>query len=181
MKTIFKYLIIAITLFTLSTCKKYDEGGIMRQGVRHLFGGRKEGSSKTWKLKLFEVNGIDSTFLIPGANGIPDFYKETITFTLINSERGKGSPEYSAVSFLYEHYGSFGLAYPEMTIGKYPADYTKNDSLQCKTKDNILFCSRDLIFPELNKGFVWQISKLTKNEFIITTQLRNSYKIIFTQ
>jgi hypothetical protein len=45
-------------LFT--TCKKYPEGGFLRQGPKTLIADNRG----DWRLKLYEVNGIDSTNLI---------------------------------------------------------------------------------------------------------------------
>ena len=86
MKKLFAYFFIGILLLSLSTCKKYNEGGFVGLSRKHLFGEKKDGASKTWKLKLYEVNGIDSTHLIPGTANIPDFFEKFITFRLDNKE-----------------------------------------------------------------------------------------------
>lgn len=65
MNPLVRYTGYILILIILSTCKKYEDGGIIRLNRKHLFGERKNNASKTWKLKLYEVNGIDSTQLIP--------------------------------------------------------------------------------------------------------------------
>jgi hypothetical protein len=78
MKRRYFYILISFISFTLSTCKKYDEGGFVMLTKKHLFGGHKVGDSKTWKLDKYVVNGIDSTNLI-NTGGLPDFYKNFVT------------------------------------------------------------------------------------------------------
>lgn len=174
------HLIIAALSFALifNCCKKYDDGGFVRQTRKHLFGGHKEGSSKTWKLKLYEVNGIDSTILIPEANNIPDFYSKCITFTLTD----KKFIDYNAVTFLHNLSGEIDDAYKNMSMGPLTSNWTKEDSTQCFLKNNKTYCSRNIFLPEIqNRALLWNIIKLTKKEFIITIQLKNFYKIILTQ
>lgn len=178
MKIFLKYTFIAIVFFTLTTCKKYDEGGFVKQTRLHLFGGHKVGSSKTWKLKLFEVNGIDSTNLILNANNIPDFYNKFITFSL----KDKKFMDYSATTFLYNIAGEIDLSYHNISVGPWTSNWTKEDSTQCFLKNSIYYCSRNIFLPEIqDRAFLWNIKKLTKNQFILTVNAKNSYKIILTQ
>ncbi len=176
-----EYLItIIIVLFTLSTCKKYPDGGFVNQTRLHLFGGHKVGDSKTWKLKLYEVNGIDSTYLIQGAGTIPDFYDKFVTFKYVS--KGDPSIEYSASTFLCDYAGIFDYTYKQLTLG-IPVPLTRDDSMQCKIVDGTRYCSRNLLFPEFNNyGKLWNIQKLTKHECVLKTNhnLINSYKIILT-
>lgn len=74
-------LIYAVTLI-LTTCKKYPEGGWSNMAKRHLFGGTKAGSSKTWHLSKYEVNGIDSTMYITPGNGYTSFANDEYTFVI---------------------------------------------------------------------------------------------------
>ncbi|MBK6523498.1 MAG: hypothetical protein IPI93_03110 [Sphingobacteriaceae bacterium] len=177
MKSIFKYIILTCILFLISDCKKYDEGGFVKQTRKHLFGNRKDGATKTWKLKLYEVNGIDSTLLILGANQIPDFYENYITFKLDNKE----GFTYTAETFLCNYVGAIDNVYKEITITKPFPNHL--DSLQCKVVGSNTICTRNLLLPE---GFftssLWKIKRLKKDELIITNEnLKNKYKIIFSQ
>jgi hypothetical protein len=175
LKTVVIYILSLTIILPLSTCKKYDGGGLVKLTRKHLFGGNDVGDSKIWKLKLYEVNGIDSTYLISSLN-IPDFYEKHITFTLTD----KKQYGYSCSSYLFDHYGYLGASYKEMSVGKLPTVYNGSDSAQCKIKNNNLICSRDILFPELGQSaFLWSIIKLTKHEFIMTTTLKNSYKLKF--
>jgi hypothetical protein len=164
------YLILFALITLLTNCKKYEDGGIVKLGRKHLFGHRKNNATKTWKLKLYEVNGIDSTQLIPGANQIPDFYEKHITFKLDNKE----GFSFTAQTFLFNYNGIIDNVYKEMTIG--PSNI--QDSSQCIG----IVCSRNLLLPEgFNKGRLWKIIKLTKKEFIINNDvnMKNRYKLIF--
>lgn len=174
MKKIHIILFGLALFFTLSTCKKYPDGGFVNQTRKHLFGGNDVGDSKTWKLKLYEVNGIDSTYLIQGANSIPDFYDKFVTFTYEGKEV---SMKYSAKTFTNKYTGSIGITYKEIGINY---DWTNHeDSSQCKLINNINYCERNILFPEfLQRNATWSIKKLTKRELIITDDRENFYKII---
>ncbi len=170
-------LIIVVFSFALvfNCCKKYDDGGFIGKTNKHLFGGSKVNSSKTWKLKLYEVNGIDSTYLIPGANTVPDFYAQFISFKLLDDVK---SSNYSASNY---YFGTIDHSYKKILIG--PSNsFNSQDSIQCYSKNNNLVCVRNILIPEIDsKKFLWDIKKLTKKEFIITIQLKNFYKIILAQ
>ncbi|MBL7918229.1 MAG: hypothetical protein JNM96_07510 [Bacteroidia bacterium] len=178
MKGLLKYFILFALITLLSTCKKYDEGGLLRLNRKHLFGERKDFASKTWKLEKYEVNGIDSTYLIPGANQIPDFYENFITFTLDNKE----GYSFKAKSYIFEYNGNLGF-YPshELIIGNSFWPYDANDSAQCGFLNSNFYCLRNIFFPEYNltPGVKsWEIIKLKKNELIIVNRkLSNSYQI----
>ncbi|MES2132616.1 MAG: hypothetical protein V4506_09705 [Bacteroidota bacterium] len=181
MKTLYITIVITFVLLTLSTCKKYPDGGFVNQTRMHLFGGHKVGDSKTWKLKLYEVNGIDSTYLIQGAGSIPDFYDKFVTFTYTGKE---GSAKYQANTFLYDYSGTIGTTYKEIALAISHDPLNKQDSLQCKNINGTNYCSRNLLFPEINDyAKIWNIKKLTKKECALesTFHLKNSYKIILTQ
>jgi hypothetical protein len=177
MKKAIKYTFLFCILLFIGDCKKYEEGGITKLSRKHLFGERKDGASKIWKLKLYEVNGIDSTQLIPGASQISNFYEEFITFTLDNRE----GFTFKANTALYDYGGTIDQVYKNVAIsyGHFPLNNL--DSSQCNYRGSSLICSRSILLPE---GFysnkLWKIDKLTKKEFIITNnELKNSYKIIF--
>lgn len=173
----YNVLIFIFLLFALSTCKKYPEGGFINQTRKHLFGGNDAGDSKTWKLKLYEVNGIDSTYLIQGANSIPDFYEKFVTFHYNGSD-----PSIKHTTNTYtQNYSGYVDGKGRDILFAY--DWVAHeDSTQCKKIDNILCCQRNILFPEfLKRNPVWKISKLTKREMIISIELNNSYKIILVQ
>lgn len=161
----------------LCTCKKYPEGGFVNQTRKHLFGGNHVGDSKTWKLKLYEVNGVDSTYLIQGANNIPDFYDKFVTFTY----KGRDvSDKYEANTYIQNYSGTILRKGTDILIAY---DWTfKQDSSQCKIVGSQKYCQRNVFFPEfLKRNPVWKIKKLTKKEFILSIELTNSYKIILNQ
>lgn len=173
------YIIILSLFFALlfNECKKYPDGGFVRQTCKNLFGGSKAGNSKTWKLKYYEVNGIDSTHAIQGANTVPDFYSKFITFKYSQSDP---SIKYTAETGYYSFLGSIGTVYKEILFAS--THYAnKEDSLQCYSINNSMLCVRNILMPEIpNKG-LWKINKLTNHEFIFSIQLKNSYKITLTQ
>ena len=174
MKTIGKYILFLVLSMVLLTCKKYDEGGLVMLTRKHLFGGHKNGDSKTWKLKKFEVNGIDSTFLI-NTWGIPDFYEKFITFKLVNAKEYK----YEAYTFMHLYYGTLELSTKYFTLG--PGSMNKEDSTQCKEISGIIYCARDILRPEtFNGAYLWEIDKLKSNALVIpNSQHKNRYKLFF--
>ena len=165
-------------ILALNSCKKYPDGGFVNQTRKHLFGGNKAGDHKTWKLKRYEVNGIDSTYLIQGANSIPDFYDQFVTFTY---EGKDPSPIYSASSFLYQYGGAFSKSEKQIKLGYDPVP---KETTQCRMIDGTMYCVRNVLFPEYNTyGKIWDIKKLTEKECVLesTFKLKNSYKIILIQ
>jgi hypothetical protein len=169
-----KIFSIIFAILTLSTCQKYEDGGTLLRNRKHLFGHKKDNASKTWKLKLYEVNGIDSTNLI---NGTSVYHDNCITFILDNKEGYSGK----AKNFLFDYIIDLGSSpSEEIIIGHNNFPPTSVDSLQCDLGKNA--CARNIFVPELNgiggSGF-WQIKKLTKKEFIIENdKLKNTYKIM---
>lgn len=179
MKKALKCILLVVTCCTLLTCKKYDEGGWIRRTCKNLFGGNKVGDSKTWKLKKYEVNGIDSTYLI-NTGGIPDFYEKFIEFTY--AEKGDPSISYNASTFLDNYYGKLSVNGKQLTLANKNNPLTKNDSLQCNSISGNTYCSRSLMYPEINDwNKIWEIKKLTKSELILSAsyQLKNNYRIEF--
>jgi hypothetical protein len=161
--------ILSLLLFAacFNDCKKYEEGGWTRLTRKHLFGGNNIGDNKTWKLKLFEVNGVDSTEIIK--QNLPDNFFE-VTFTLTD-------PKYinlSANTGIFKHGGSVGDK--TLLLGY-------EDTTGCKNIGGTYFCSRDFLSPEYNKwSKIWDIRRLTSKEIVIETnwKLRNSYRVILT-
>ncbi|MBK9282833.1 MAG: hypothetical protein IPM51_00775 [Sphingobacteriaceae bacterium] len=161
-----------MTSFTLLTCKKYDEGGLVARRCKNLFGGTKSGSSKTWKLKKYEVDGIDSTYLI-NTGGIPDFYEKHLTITLVDK---KDMCSYNASSFIFKYSGTISASYKSIIIGNNIDLITLNS--QCRIIDNINYCSRNIFYPDQSDPISeWKITKLTRNEVILHKQNKKNYHI----
>jgi hypothetical protein len=184
LKTISSYVIILFCILVVfTTCKKYDEGGLENLTRKHLFGGKKKGCTKTWKLKRFEVNGVDSTYLITGSGTIPDFYDKFITFK--NEGNTNGRIHYSANTFLWAYSGTISPSDVKMSCIMFDENLTKDDSLQCKSIDGNYYCNRNLLYPEFVNGYskLWIIKKLTKSELVIelSDKQTNFYKLILIQ
>ena len=82
MKALQLLMLFSIILLSFTTCKRYPEGGWSNVAIKHLFGGHQRGSSKTWHLKKYEVNGIDSTIYITPGNGFTSFENDDIVFKI---------------------------------------------------------------------------------------------------
>lgn len=166
------YLIVTGSILLFTTCKKYPEGGFVNQTRKHLFGGNDVGDSKTWKLKLYEVNGIDSTELIQNAYTL-DFYD--ITFKLTD-KKGKS---FEANTQFQQYRGSVGSKF---NITFYDIDLTKQDSIQCKQLNNSMICYRNIYIPEIGiKNREWIIEKITANELIISKIISSYYRITLSK
>jgi len=177
MKVILKYLVFVIALFALSTCKKYDEGGYVHKRIKNLFGKNDDGAKKSWKLKLYEVNGIDSTQLIQGVDKYIDDSNNFIKFSIGQSK----SKDYFANTIVYNLLISVDKKAKLLSIGSGLNDVIhSNDSTQCFLESNTIICQRNIFNPEKNRFAEWEIKKLTSDELIITKQLNNNYKIILT-
>lgn len=166
MKALIKITSFIICILLLTTCKKYPEGGFIRQTCKNLFGANKVGSKKSWKLKKYEVNGIDSTTLINGINQVKE-----VTFEMKSLEV---SPQAKIIFGFYEYGGGISKSDQQIGTGRI---WTLKDTLQCENG----FCLRNIFFPEIQNNKWWTINKLTKSELILTKQLNNSYRIILTQ
>lgn len=170
-----RLLFFATIIITLSTCKKYPDGGLVSLTYKHLFGGRKDAIKKTWELNAYIVNGIDSTNLIAGAQDIPNFKKNFADF-VVSDWRTK---HFMVYRFLYSN--SIEINKTEKTLkftSSLNAYFTQNDSSQCFTNNNTMYCERNILTPEKNKTTTWNINKLTKNKLELTANLENNYKII---
>lgn len=164
MKKLNTILLLLITILVSTTCKKYSEGGWSNVAIKHLFGGTQSAAEKTWKLKLYEVNGIDSTFFISPGNGVTHFENETITFGISNAR----AHDYD---FVMKVYGS-GFSFDKQ---KKSIEFTTIGNT-CKNG----ICERSIFYPETNLSYGnWSILKLTKHEFILSNIGTNHYKIIF--
>lgn len=171
----FRIILYSFIIITLSTCKKYPDGGLVSLTYKHLFGGRKDASKKSWELHAYIVNGIDSTNLIAGVQDIPNFKKNFADF-VVSDWRTK---HFMVYRFLYSN--SIEIDKTEKTL-KFTSSlnsyFTQNDSSQCFTNNNTMYCERNIFNPEYNKPTMWNISKLTKNKLELTTTITNNYKII---
>ena len=168
------YIITLSLLFALlfNTCKKYPEGGFAYLTRKHLFGGHKAGDSKTWKLVLYEVNGIDSTAIIPGANNVPNYYDEFITLILTNPKER----DFKASNYFYEYSGS--VVEGEGIIFSVAQQKTKQDSIQCYLVGGAQICCRNIILPEGPwKNNHWTVERLTSSDIWIKLNLTKNYRI----
>jgi hypothetical protein len=159
-----------LLLFTLiliaSTCHKYPEGGWSNVAIKHLFGGNKDGSQKVWHLKLYEVDGIDSTFYLSPGNGSTNFTNEAVVFK-ITTARYK---DYFIKTQVFEQ----GI---KLSTHKKNIETINPGIMQCSTIQ--LKCERNIFSPESNTNFYsWKIIKLTTKELILSGFFQSSYKII---
>lgn len=164
MKIYLKILTATFILFCLTTCKKYDEGGLRFRTVINLFGGNKTGSSKKWYLKKYIVDGVDSTNQIIGYVNNPP-----IIFRIENKEVGI---TFSITNSIYLH--NSGLGYQYFGLGSIP---TAKDTFQCDG----LNCQRNIFMPSLKvKNYHWGIKKLTYKELILESNFisNHNYRII---
>lgn len=155
-------LIIALgCLVLLTTCKKYPEGGYVSRGDNLIAG--------MWTLKLYEVNGIDSTDLINYNND--DKYKEC-TFNRYTKNLWFQGKMGGVIITTY-------MSDSHKTLEAQASDYYGGyySSKICKSS----YCFRPYLQPEKVEYFRWQIQKLTKKELILTASYTNSYKIILTK
>lgn len=159
-------------LFTLSACKKYEDGGFVFKRIKNLFGDTKDHSKKNWRLSLYEVNGIDSTNLFQGSN--LHIVENNFASFYISDSHAKN---YYCSTFLYDYSISIDKKSKLLSMGTYLSPQ-HNDTSQCFSKSGVLYCQRNIFNPEKNKFAEWQIKKLTKDELILSIQLTNTYKII---
>ena len=176
MKTLKLFLLIAITTLLFTTCKKYPEGGWSNVAIKHLFGGHKTGASKTWYLKKYEVNGIDSIKFITPGNGVTNFENDKIIF--IN---GSGSDN-EAETKVYKYGIAFtsGLKDPKIKVVIKFIGGTKDRNISSQCYEGR--CERNVYNPALQfPAPMWDIIKLKADEVIISTTINsNNYKIILT-
>lgn len=149
----------------LSTCKKYPEGGYHFNFLKKLDG--------QWKLKLYEVNGIDSTTLTQGATYIPNYLDDFASFAIVHS--GK-----RAEIRMKNHYHGYSVIFNnnkrDMLSIHDDGDRDQFDSTGC-LKNNTQLCQRNVFIPTTDRIFSWKIEKFTKKELILLSVIYN-YKII---
>jgi hypothetical protein len=160
MKQLFTYILIFFSTLLLFNCKKYPEGGYHFNAIKHLKG--------EWKLKLYEVNGLDSTEII-NYNG-NDNYKK-ISF---NTRQGTYSKDLdcriNGKNAMNIHIDS-KREFISFDGGG------ANSAIACDPIINNN-CYKLIFLPEAEQCRMdWKILKLTKNEVIITSTQKNSYRI----
>jgi hypothetical protein len=174
MKTLKLFLLITITILFFTTCKKYPEGGWSNMAIRHLFGGHKKGSSKTWHIKKYEVNGIDSTIYITPANGYTTFENDEVTFLTTNNKEDVLRTKVYGFSVSFTK----GLKDPKIKQKIYFAGGSSRGNIPYSQCINSV-CERNIFNPLVpDMYFEWEIAKLTSTEFIIASKTNgNNYKI----
>ena len=174
MKALQLLILFSIIVLSFTTCKKYPEGGWSNAAIRHLFGKNSSYAHKTWRLKKYEVNEIDSTGFIIAGNGVTSFKNDEVDFRI----SGKASlKDYYASSKVYDISISFINKKKAMSIWV-ARQGNSNINGQC----NSSICERNIFNPFNLKEYVeWNIIKLKDDELIITTtQNNNNYKISLT-
>ena len=152
--------IVINSLFTLCclalfmACKKYPEGGYEKDGPKNII--------YTWKLTLYEVDGIDSTNLINYNSN--ENYK-TILFSG-NSKIGYcGQPYGGSCCLMYFSSNN------EVLTGTVDPYY---GGKVCYTGG----CTKEIFTPETSSA-TWKILKLDSNELHLQSQQIHSYNLKF--
>ncbi len=152
-------------LFTLSTCKKYPDGGFTKQGPKTFITDK----AGAWQLALYEVNGIDSTTLLIGASNINNYYG----FFLTSSQYNCGGKD----KCLKAGIPLFSYEVNFINNNKEIRFISELGQTYCFSYMTSTVCLRNVICPE-QLSTTWEIIKLRDKECVLTTQLNNSYKII---
>ena len=176
-KKLLAIVTLIITTLVFTTCKRYPEGGWTNVAKKHLFGGHKTGSSKTWHLKKYEVNGIDSTMYITPGNGYTSFENDEYTFRI--DEYSKN--DYYGKSKVYVYTLAWGSKYSLLENSKKEIQIISAVP-PLKEQCSSGICERNIFNPNYNlNDRVWKIIRLTNNSFIISTQDEgNKYIITLT-
>ena len=176
------YFIIGCAISLLfTTCKRYPEGGWTNVAKKHLFGGHQKGSSKTWHLKKYEVNGIDSTIYITPGNGYTSFENDEYVFRIDDYSKN----DFYGNSKIYGYGIVFGekknmFEIPKKEIGVAVGNIIPFGSRELQCKSGI--CERNIFNPNFkNLHLIWKIIKLKSNTLSISAEDNgNFYKIILT-
>ena len=164
-----KNLILSTTIIfciAFFACKKYPEGGFLKQGPKTLITDK----NGNWQLYLYEVNGIDSTNIIPGGNyPLEDFYKYFFGFS---SYKDGHTKKYHSNILLFPYTNTFIENNKKIIFlcGNY-------NSTRCDSINGVKYFSRNIFGPETD-GTVWNIIKHRDKECILTYSSKNNYKII---
>ena len=162
-------MLLSLALFT--TCRKYPEGGWTNVAIKHLFGKNASYSHKTWHLKKYVVNDIDSTVYITPDNGFSSFANNVIDFRISGKSSAK---DYYASSKIYDTSISFINKKRVLSVW-----VNRQGNLSSNSQCNSSICERNIFNPFNIKNTIdWKINKLTPNEFIITTSQNDNTYII---
>jgi len=162
-----KYILVTLLTVCLTTCKKYHDGGYHYNAFNHLEG--------QWKLKLYEVDRIDSTLLTQGATTIPDYLEKFAYFPMMHNGKRR---EIRLINH-HRHY--------EVTMGNKKRSIISVTNINNSNFDfsgcllyNSQECQRDVFNPTSDRYFNWKIDKLTKDELILVS-LSYNYKLILVK
>lgn len=149
-------IVLGITVLCFFSCKRYPEGGFVKQSKQNILA--------TWKLALYEVNGIDSTDLINYNNS--EAYKHVSFFKNVSTiSLAVYSSPTEAASFQDEN-SKLKFSNGEIT------------GIKCDVKNN---CYRSFLVPEVtteNPSAIWTIQKLSSKEMRLSMAQKNNYRII---
>ena len=162
-RTLIYFTIVCAIGLLFTTCRKYPEGGWSNVAIKHLFGGNHDNSSKTWKLKLYEVNGIDSTSFITPGNGFTSFQNNEVVFKIS-----------------MKRYKDYFINSKTFSLGVEFIDNKRKLNVGAAFEDQCIngICERDIFRPERDKhSFEWKIIKLTNNELILQGKFKSNYII----
>jgi hypothetical protein len=179
MKSLKLFILLSIITVSITTCKKYPEGGWSNMAKRHLFGGTKAGSSKTWHLSKYEVNGIDSTMYITPGNGYTSFENDEYTFFIdkvLENYMGARSKVYRYSVNWGGRKTVFETAKKNIEIGVSGTGTSSLTTSQC----GLAGCERKIFNPNFKNALrIWSIKKLTSTSLVLVTEDSGSlYKII---
>ena len=155
MKTLYA-LVICIVFMT--TCKKYPEGGFTKRGPKNIFG--------TWRLTLYEVDGIDSTELINYNND--ERYKQID----VKKEQTKYSPNFYIKAFA----ASSNVFRFQDNNTKISLNTGGGYILVKNCGGTPMTCIKEFLNPE-GPQVTWEILELTKHELHLTFKQAHSYII----
>lgn len=161
-----RVLFFSTIIITLSTCKKYPDGGYISRGPKMLL--KHDG---VWYLDKYIVNDIDSTELINFNNDPEKKYKKII---FMKTSKYGGSivvnlypTKIISTNFSESNY-KFTFLLSEDTVKKGTYCYLNNPHYSG--------CYRWYFMPEGAKT-EWTIERLTRKEMTLTLTLTNKYLI----
>ncbi len=139
-----------------STCKKYPDGGLHACARRNLL----TKGDEAWQLKLYSVNGIDSTFLINTSDD-PYYYSTTLLVFKYKDERTK----FSIHNSKYIYHANLLEKKSVLTFSLYNKLGGPDQT--------------EIFNPEKVNSPVWTVEKLKKKKLVLTANWNNSYTLIF--
>ncbi|MBA2610839.1 MAG: hypothetical protein H0U95_02635 [Bacteroidetes bacterium] len=164
------YILLFIVGLSHSGCKKYPEGDFRKQGPKTFITDKKA----LWSLALYEVNGIDSTYLIQTPLTSGNFYKGFLSSTYPDKK------EYGKLIFCSNHNYSYGTRFINKN-SEISFITARGGPDQCINSQSGTSCQRNIFNPEGIAEIIFKIQKLKDKECILTCQLTNNYKIILTK